>query len=61
MLCVAPFNFGFYVGFFFHKRISFYSEAASGCTKGVLKNFAKCTGKDLCQSLFFIKLALQLY
>ena len=32
--------------------------------KGVLKNFAKFTGKHLCQSLFFIKVAalgLQLY
>ena len=27
------------------------------CTKGVLKNFAKCTGKHLCQSLFFNKVA----
>ena len=25
------------------------------CQKGVLKNFAKCTGKRLCQSLFFNK------
>ena len=31
-------------------------------TKGVLRNFAKFTGKYLCQSLFLIKLqALQLY
>ena len=32
--------------------------------KGVLRNFAKLTGKDLCQRLFFIKLeaqGLQLY
>ena len=27
-----------------------------GNRKGVLKNFAKFTGKHLCQSLFFIKL-----
>ena len=25
------------------------------CQKGVLRNFAKFTGKDLCQSLFFNK------
>ena len=27
------------------------------CKKGVLKNFAKFTGKHLCQSLFFNKVA----
>ena len=27
------------------------------CKKGVLRNFAKFTGKDLCQSLFFNKVA----
>ena len=27
------------------------------CTKGVLKNFAKSTGKHLCQSLFFNRVA----
>ena len=27
------------------------------CKKGVLRNFAKFTGKHLCQSLFFIKVA----
>ena len=34
------------------------------CKKGVLRNFAKFTGKDLCQSLFFNEVAgvsLQLY
>ena len=34
------------------------------CKKGVLKNFAKFTGKHLCQSLFLNKaagLGLQLY
>ena len=25
------------------------------CKKGVLRNFANCTGKHLCQSLFFNK------
>ena len=29
--------------------------------KGVLRNFEKFTGKHLCQSLFFDKVALQLY
>ena len=29
------------------------------CKKGVLKNFAKFTGKHLCQSLFFNKVDLQ--
>ena len=27
------------------------------CKKGVLRNFAKFTGKQLCQSLFFNKVA----
>ena len=27
------------------------------CKKGVLRNFAKFTGKNLCQSLFFNKVA----
>ena len=27
------------------------------CKKGVLRNFAKLTGKPLCQSLFFSKVA----
>ena len=27
------------------------------CERGVLKNFAKCTGKHLCQSLFLNKVA----
>ena len=31
------------------------------CKKGVLKNFTKCTRKDLCRSLFLIKLSLELY
>ena len=32
------------------------SRAEVFCKKGVLKNFTKFTGKNLCQSLFFIKL-----
>ena len=31
------------------------------CKKGVPRNFAKVTGKQLCQSLFFNKVAVQLY
>ena len=31
------------------------------CKKGVLRNFTKVAGKHLCQSLFFNKVALQLY
>ena len=31
------------------------------CKKGVLRNFAKFTGKDLCQSLFVNQVADQLY
>ena len=32
------------------------------CKKGVVRNFAKFTGKHMCQSLFFNKVAgLQLY
>ena len=34
------------------------------CKKGVLRNFAKFTGKHMCQNLFFIKVAglsVQLY
>ena len=27
------------------------------CKKDVLRNFAKCTGEQLCQSLFFTKVA----
>ena len=31
------------------------------CKKGVFRNFAKSTGKQLCQSLLFTALGLQLY
>ena len=30
---------------------------AEAATRGVLRNFTKFTGKDLCQSLFFNKVA----
>ena len=42
------------------KYQSKYLEAATGdvVKKGVLRNFAKVTGKHLCQSLFFNKVAL---
>ena len=32
------------------------SRLEVSCTKGVLRNFAKFTGKHLCQSIFLIKL-----
>ena len=41
---------------------SFSSEAATGAVlqkEGVLRNYAKFTGKHLCQSLFFNKVAGQ--
>ena len=49
----------------FHALV-FASEAATRCSikESVLKNFTKFTGKHLCQSLFFNKVAglgLQLY
>ena len=31
------------------------------CKKEVLKNFSKCTGKHLCQSLFLIKLRVDAF
>ena len=31
------------------------------CQKGVIRNYAKFTGKHLCQSFFFMALGLQLY
>ena len=33
------------------------SQSAMFCKKGVLRNFVKLTGKHLCQSLFFGKVA----
>ena len=33
------------------------SRLEVSCTKGVLRNFAKFTGKHLCQSIFFNKIA----
>ena len=49
------------LNFFAH---SFYEVFRSSrpevfCKKGVLRNFAKFTGKHLCQSLFLIKLQAQ--
>ena len=40
----------------FSVRISRSSQPREFYEKGVLKNFAKFTGKYLCQSLFLIKL-----
>ena len=52
---------GCYV-FSFHiqKSVLQKKEAVAFCEKGVLINFAKFTGKHLCQSLFFNS-RLQLY
>ena len=51
--------FGF--GRFFLELFFPFSEATShqrcSVRKGVLRNFAKFTGKHLCQSLFFNKVA----
>ena len=45
----------------FHLKIADRSHRSSRpdvfCKKGVLRNFAKFTGKHLCQSLFFNKVA----
>ena len=40
-------------------RLAYFTEEATGAVlkKGVLKKFAKFTGKNLCQSLFFNKVA----
>ena len=42
----------------YDEAVSMLTETA---TRGVLKNFAKFTGKHLCWSLFLIKLHLQIY
>ena len=48
-------------GFSWHHRISSALYRSSRpkvfCKKGVLRNFAKFTGKHLCESLFFNKVA----
>ena len=44
-----------YEGIYFGKNRS--SHRRCSVKKGVLRNFAKFTGKDLCQSLFFNKVA----
>ena len=48
-----------------YKEINYRSRRPKVfCKKGVLKNFAKFTGKHLCQSIFFNQVArstLQLY
>ena len=38
-----------------------FSHRRCSVKKGALRNFAKLTGKHLCQSLFFNKIGLQLY
>ena len=39
------------------KALSFFNHRMCSVKKGVLRNFAKFTGKHLCQSLFFYKVA----
>ena len=47
-------NFAFLLNTLLHKRTSFRSShKRCSVRKGVLRNFAKFTGKYLCQSLFF--------
>ena len=41
----------------YHYHLFKSSRPELFCKKGVLKNFAKFAGKDLCQSLFFNKVA----
>ena len=38
-------------------KVTRNSRSEVFCKKGVLRNFAKSTGKHLCQSLFFNKVA----
>ena len=54
----------------FQLEVDYYSHKISKvrsshpevfCKKGVLRNFAKFTGKHLCQSLFFNKVAKFIY
>ena len=58
MLKVRPFSF-WWKGFTCLKDNSHYRSSQRGCSErnGVLSNFAKFTGKHLCQSLFFNKVA----
>ena len=41
----------------FERAIDRSSHREAFCKKGILKNFAKFTGKHLCQGLFFSKVA----
>ena len=51
----------FFIQFLSLLELSIFSYRSSRpevfCIKGVLRNFRKLTGKHLCQSLFFIKVA----
>ena len=49
----VPFQLIYYVSFFPYRS----SDQKCSVKKGVLRNFAKFTGKHLCQSLFFNKVA----
>ena len=51
-------NFTFLLNTLLHKRTSSRSShKRCSVRKGVLRNFAKFTGKYLCQSLYFNKVA----
>ena len=66
MICKCRYSFKLK---FLSRKLEFYTGVRSSHQRcsikiGVLKNFAKFTGKHLCQSLFFNKVAdgrLQLY
>ena len=53
LFCYSNFNF-FYV---YDKEETNFRNSHPVVKKGVLRNFAKFTGKHLCQSLFFDKVA----
>ena len=56
LCCCCPFST--LLGFSARKCcLSRSSRSEMFCEKGVLRNFAKLTGKQLCQSLFFDKVA----
>ena len=53
LFCYSNFNF-FYV---YDNEETNFRSSRTEVKKGVLRNFAKFTGKHLCQSLFFDKVA----
>ena len=56
ILILSPKTWKYCYTFLFLKKLSRGSRPEVFCEKGVLRNFAKFTGKHLCQSLFLIKL-----